>query len=153
MPEYLAPGVYVEEISFRSKSIEGLSTTTTGFIGPARSGPVDQPPSLLTSVGDFERVYGVRSQLNFDPTDQNALMHNYLWHAVNAFFVEGGRRLYVMRVFSPFVLDGDQGDYVRTDGTFKRGTYVSPFSEAATLTPVRQSREGLYEDGHARHSL
>ena len=36
MPEYLAPGVYVEETSFRSKSIEGVSTTTTGFIGPAR---------------------------------------------------------------------------------------------------------------------
>ena len=36
MPEYLAPGVYVEEVSFRSKSIEGVSTTTTGFVGPAR---------------------------------------------------------------------------------------------------------------------
>ena len=33
MPEYLAPGVYVEEISFRAKSIEGVSTTTTGFVG------------------------------------------------------------------------------------------------------------------------
>ena len=39
MPEYLAPGVYVEEVSFRSKSIEGVSTTTTGFVGLARYGP------------------------------------------------------------------------------------------------------------------
>ena len=39
MPEYLAPGVYVEEVSFRSKSIEGVSTTTTGFVGPTRYGP------------------------------------------------------------------------------------------------------------------
>ena len=38
MPEYLAPGVYVEEVSFRSKAIEGVSTTTTGFIGPAQTG-------------------------------------------------------------------------------------------------------------------
>ena len=30
MPEYLAPGVYVEETSYRPKSIEGVSTTTTG---------------------------------------------------------------------------------------------------------------------------
>ena len=31
MPEYLAPGVFVEEVSYRAKSIEGVSTTTTGF--------------------------------------------------------------------------------------------------------------------------
>ena len=49
MPEYLAPGVYVEEVSFRSKSIEGVSTTTTGFIGPTRYGPTDLTPDLLTS--------------------------------------------------------------------------------------------------------
>ena len=31
MPEYLAPGVYIEEVSFRSKSIEGVGTSTTAF--------------------------------------------------------------------------------------------------------------------------
>ena len=36
MPEYLAPGVYVEEVSFRSKSIEGVPTSTTGFAGMTR---------------------------------------------------------------------------------------------------------------------
>ncbi len=36
MPEYLAPGVYVEEVSFRSKSIEGVATSTTGFAGMTR---------------------------------------------------------------------------------------------------------------------
>src|SRR5437899_12663499 len=102
MPEYLAPGVYVEETSFRSKSIEGVSTTTTGFIGPARYGPIDLEPDIITSVGEFERVYGDRQQLNFDPVDPNALTHNYLWHAVRAFFEEGGKRLYIVRVFSPF---------------------------------------------------
>ena len=53
MPEYLAPGVYVEETSFRSKSIEGVSTTTTGFIGPSRYGPVDLEPDIVTSLGEF----------------------------------------------------------------------------------------------------
>ena len=47
MPEYLAPGVYVEETSFRAKSIEGVSTTTTGFIGPTRYGPIDVEPELV----------------------------------------------------------------------------------------------------------
>src|SRR5437868_2934333 len=86
MPEYLAPGVYIEEVSFRSKSIEGVSTTTTGFIGPARYGPVDLEPDVITSLGEFELTYGDRGQLRFGTTT----MHNYLWHAVRAFFEEGG---------------------------------------------------------------
>ena len=65
MPEYLAPGVYVEETSFRSKSIEGVSTTTTGFIGPTRFGPIDLEPDIITSLGEFVRTYGDGDQLTF----------------------------------------------------------------------------------------
>jgi hypothetical protein len=96
MPEYLAPGVYVEEVSFRSKSIEGVSTTTTGFIGPTRYGPTDLEPELVTSLGEFERVYGDGRQLEFGNTEPLA---NFMWHAARAFFEEGGRRLYVARIF------------------------------------------------------
>ena len=56
MPEYLAPGVFVEEVSYRQKSIEGVSTSTTGFVGPCRFGPVFDEPALLTSYSDFERI-------------------------------------------------------------------------------------------------
>lgn len=104
MPEYLAPGVYVEETSFRSKSIEGVSTTTTGFIGPARYGPLDLEPEIITSLGEFERTYGDRQQLNFSDA---VGMDNYLWHAARAFFEEGGKRLYVSRVFRPAADDDD----------------------------------------------
>lgn len=96
MPEYLAPGVYVEEVSYRSKSIEGVSTTTTGFVGPTRYGPVDLEPDVITSLGEFERVYGDRQKLQFAPDN---VMDNYLWHAARAFFQEGGRRLYISRIF------------------------------------------------------
>ena len=98
MPEYLAPGVYVEEVSFRAKSIEGVSTTTTGFVGPARYGPIDMEPDVITSLGEFERVYGDRQKLEFNGGPP---MDNYLWHAARSFFTEGGRRLYVSRVFRP----------------------------------------------------
>jgi phage tail sheath protein FI len=105
MPEYLAPGVYVEEVSFRSKSIEGVSTTTTGFIGPARNGPVDLEPDLITSLSEFERTYGDGQQLDFKDYGSTP---NFLWHAARAFFEEGGKRLYVVRVFlaSSLVDDG-----------------------------------------------
>ncbi|HYP52152.1 MAG TPA: phage tail sheath subtilisin-like domain-containing protein [Pyrinomonadaceae bacterium] len=106
MPEYLAPGVYVEETSFRSKTIEGVSTTTTGFIGPTRYGPVDIEPDVVTSLGQFERIYGDRQQLKFSTVVGNNVtpdepMHNFMWHAARAFFAEGGKRLYVSRVFRP----------------------------------------------------
>jgi phage tail sheath protein FI len=97
MPEYLAPGVYIEETSFRTKTIEGVSTSTAGFVGPTLYGPPEGEPELVTSFADFERIYGGLGQLNFAGSSEP--MHNYLAHAVRAFFEEGGRRLYVSRTY------------------------------------------------------
>ncbi|HEV7762592.1 MAG TPA: phage tail sheath subtilisin-like domain-containing protein [Acidimicrobiales bacterium] len=94
MPEYLAPGVYIEETSYRAKSIEGVSTSTAGFVGPTRTGPTSGKPEVLTSFADFQRTYGGLEDLAFD--DQPTT--NYLAHAARAFFEEGGARLYVMRI-------------------------------------------------------
>jgi uncharacterized protein len=96
MPEYLAPGVYVEETSFRAKSIEGVSTSTTGFAGPTRKGPVGGTPELITSFGDFERIYGGAEPLEFGGVRTT----NYLAHSVRAYFDNGGSRLYVSRAFT-----------------------------------------------------
>ncbi len=93
MPEYLAPGVFVEETSFRSKSIEGVSTSTTAFVGPTRSGPVGAIPELITSFAEFEKTYG-----GLDDLAYGTPMTNYIAHAVMAYFNEGGARLYVARV-------------------------------------------------------
>jgi uncharacterized protein len=103
MPEYLAPGVYVEETSFRAKSIEGVGTSTTAFVGPTRKGPFRldlddlSTPELLTSYGDFERIYGSFADLDFGAGVAAA---NFVAHAARAFFNEGGGRLYVARVFA-----------------------------------------------------
>ncbi|MFL6728632.1 MAG: phage tail sheath family protein [Sphingomicrobium sp.] len=103
MPEYLAPGVFVEEVSYRAKSIEGVSTTTTGFVGATRYGPIDIEPDIITSLVEFERVYGGKQQLDFrGPVD------NYMWNAVRAFFEEGGKRCYVARAFDYGFLDTDE---------------------------------------------
>ena len=103
MPEYLAPGVFVEETSFRQKTIEGVSTSTTGFVGPTRFGPVTGEPELLTSFADFERIYGGIDALSFNGNSRI----NYMAQAVRAYFEEGGRRLYVARVFNP--TDNNEG--------------------------------------------
>ncbi len=104
MPEYLAPGVFVEETSFRSKSIEGVSTSTTAFVGLTRRGPVagpNNPPELLTSLGDFERLYGGSGDLIYTVDaggERTAGGVNHIAHAVRAYFNEGGARLFVARV-------------------------------------------------------
>src|SRR5437879_2055249 len=107
MPEYLAPGVFVEEVSYRAKTIEGVSTTTTGFVGPTRFGPVDGELEVLTSLGEFERTYGDGQELEFFDPAANVRVStpNFMWQAVRAFFDQGGRRLSVKRVFRPG--DGD----------------------------------------------
>jgi phage tail sheath protein FI len=104
VPEYLYPGVYVEEVSFRGKPIEGVSTSTAGFVGPARFGPIGMKPCVITNLQEFERIYGDGGQLVFADSGQ---MHNYLWHAVRAFFAEGGRRLHIARAFLPRGNDDD----------------------------------------------
>ena len=55
MPTY--PGVYIEEISSGVRTIIGVSTSITAFIGRARRGPVDRP-IRIQSFADFERTFG-----------------------------------------------------------------------------------------------
>ena len=116
MPEYLAPGVYVEEIDTGSKPIEGVSTSTTGMIGVTERGPVDVP-ILVTSYGEFARVFGDRLRV-VDFSNANG-PHCYLPQAVEGFFVNGGKRVFVVRVL-------DRGNAVRANGfLFDRGTAAS----------------------------
>jgi len=101
MPQYLAPGVYVEEVSFRAPSIEGVGTSTAAFSGPTLTGPINQTPELLTSFGDFQNTYGGYDNLAFDgfpSTDSKNT--NYLALSVKGFFDNGGSELYVSRVFA-----------------------------------------------------
>jgi phage tail sheath protein FI len=100
MPEYLTPGVYVEETSFRSRSIQGVATNTFGMAGATVYGPVPYlandaemipGPKLITSFTEYERMYG---GLTFgDETECQLAI------AARGFFANGGRRLYVQRVF------------------------------------------------------
>jgi uncharacterized protein len=107
MPEYLAPGVYVEEIDTGAKPIEGVSTSTAGMVGFTERGPVDVP-ILLTSYGDFTRWFGGRLPLDFRGL-------RFLPHAVEGFFTNGGKRLYLTRVVSSAALPAEAGLFRRDD--------------------------------------
>jgi len=51
MPEYLSPGVYIEEFEIGAKPIEGVSTSTAGFLGRALRGP--EEPRLITGLSNL----------------------------------------------------------------------------------------------------
>ena len=121
MPEYLAPGVYIEETSFRAKSIEGVSTSTAGFIGPTRTGPISGQPELLTSFADFERYYGGLEDLKFGSSTEI----NHVAHAVRAFFEEGGKRCYVARVYKRTAPAGGNATATTGHATFDLGNNVA----------------------------
>ena len=58
-------------------------------------------PVLITSVTEFERLFGNLTGLSYHPTtDTRPDTPNFLAHAVHAFFDNGGQRLYVSRSFS-----------------------------------------------------
>ena len=92
MPEYLSPGVYVEEVDTGPKPIEGVSTSTAGMVGVCERGPVNVP-TLVTGWADFMRQFGgILNRRVFTGGTW------YLPHAVKGFFDNGGKRVYVVRV-------------------------------------------------------
>jgi phage tail sheath protein FI len=92
MPEYLYPGVYVEEVPTGNKPIEGVSTSTVGFLGIAARGP--ETPTFVTSYPEFGRIFGGKVQ------DAFGAPKAYLAYAVEGFFQNGGLRCWIARVVS-----------------------------------------------------
>ena len=88
MPEYLAPGVYIEELATGPVPIEGVSTSTAGFVGQTVRGPTE--PRLVTSWLDFQRWFGGPGRPGHPAS--------YLPFAAKGFFDNGGQRAYVARV-------------------------------------------------------
>ena len=97
MPELLHPGVYVQEVPSTVRPIEGVSTSTAAFIGATDKGPVCgttlptgrmAQPVLVTSFTDYARQFG------------GFRTDSFLTYAVRSFFDNGGRRLYIVRIYS-----------------------------------------------------
>ena len=98
MPARTSPGVYVQESLPPGRAITLVPTHVAAFVGPTRRGPVAGAPPMLTSVADFERIYGGVQALWFDDGAGGvAPQTNHVALAVRAFFDNGGARLYVQR--------------------------------------------------------
>lgn len=92
MAEYLSPGVYVEEFESGLRPMEGVGTSTAGFVGMAEKGNVIGTPEFVSSFADFTRKFG--GYLSESTHGE----FRYLAYSVEQFFANGGTRCYVMRV-------------------------------------------------------
>ena len=94
MPEYLTPGVYIEEVNTGTRPIEGVGTAMAAFVGFAPAGP-SNTPVLVTNWSQYVETFGASSNGGRrNPHLDNA----YLSHAVYGYFNNGGGRCYVVRV-------------------------------------------------------
>jgi hypothetical protein len=81
-----------------------VGTSTAAFVGPTRKGPLGMVSDVITSFGEFQRIYGGVGSLTLGGTQQV----NHMAHGAQAFFNNGGTRLYVSRVFTPRAIDGGE---------------------------------------------
>jgi uncharacterized protein len=89
MPSTLTfPGVYIEEVPSGVRTITGVATSITAFLGRALRGPVNTPV-IINSNADFQRVFG------------GLWLNSTLGYAVSDFFLNGGSQAIVVRLFNP----------------------------------------------------
>src|SRR5262245_34275322 len=82
------PGVYIEEIPSGVRTITGVATSITSFIGRASRGPVDRAVTI-NSYADFERIFG------------GLWVDSSVGYAVRDFYLNGGSQAIVCRLFHP----------------------------------------------------
>jgi uncharacterized protein len=86
MPLTLAhPGVYIQELEPDVRTVRGVPTSITAFIGRARRGLVDEPVQVQ-GFGEFVRQYG-------GLWDESTMSY-----AVSHFFLNGGGNALIVRV-------------------------------------------------------
>jgi phage tail sheath protein FI len=85
MPNYLSPGVYVEEVEAGSRPIEGVGTAVAAFVGLAQRGPTNEP-TLVTNWAQFVNAFG------------DFMEGSFLAHSVYGYFLNGGGSCYIVRI-------------------------------------------------------
>ena len=126
--QYTYPGVYIEEPPPAIRPIQGVGTSTAGFIGPAANGDVDTP-TKLTSMDDFTAIFGA------EPLDGH-----YLWYAVRGYFQNGGQVCYIVRAsngqYSSFQLTNPQNLPLIDVRARALGDLVPPISVQVTAASL-----------------
>ena len=92
-PKVSYPGVYVQEIPSDVRTINPVDTATTAFVGRALRGPTNEP-IVIHNFGDFQNVFG------------GLWLKSTLGYTVSDFFLNGGRKAVIIRVYTSSESDG-----------------------------------------------
>ena len=138
MPQYLSPGVYVEEVDSGSRPLEGVATSVAAFVGQAGMGPFNTP-TLVTNWTQFTQTFG------------DFLEGSYLAHAVYGFFLNGGSIAYVVRVGEEGAAPVARGELAAGTGDAKgpalRFSAIEPGPQGHDIAvEVADAPEGAPED-------
>ena len=129
MPNYATPAVYFESVDEDSGAIASIRTDIAAFVGIAQRGPLHQP----TPVNSWKQF-----QANFG----SYIADGYLAYVANAFFQNGGQRMYTVRVAAPPVgTDIDPSVAQPANGSASVVLNVQGFAPGALVT-VQQTATG-----------
>ncbi len=95
------PGVYIEEIPSGVRTIVGVATSITAFIGRGKRGPTNEAKTI-NSLSDFDRIFG------------GLWLESALGYAVRDFYLNGGSQAIVVRLFHPIFNSEDERQKAET---------------------------------------
>jgi phage tail sheath protein FI len=122
------PGVYVEEIPSGIRTITGVATSITAFLGRAQRGPVNEPVTI-NSFGDFERTYG-------------GLGEKYpMSYAVKDFYLNGGSQAIIVRLYHPYFAAEDERQAARAAAQSVAGAAVGADAATAAAAARKKAKE------------
>lgn len=112
------PGVYIEEVPSGVRTITGVATSITAFVGRAKRGPVNEA-TTINSFGDFERIFG------------GIWADSTVSYAVRDFYLNGGSQAIIVRLFHPTFVDEAARQTAFDNATAEAQTAADAVSNAA----------------------
>ena len=126
------PGVYIEEVPSGVRTITGVATAITAFIGRVPRGPVDDR-SRVQNFGDYTRAFGglsIDSPMSF---------------AVQQFFNNGGTYAIIVRVYDPS--SGETGIVLRALAADVRARGTLMLASQPTVAETMTLGSTIYTSG------
>src|SRR3990172_6012271 len=155
MPEYLSPGVYVEEVDRGPKPIEGVGTAMAVFVGfTEKAQAMEQSNGEVVTRDLLNQAQLVTNWSQYTERFGGFAEGAYLPHAVYGYFQNGGSRCYVLSVktipraqAALLTADGKPGLMVRAksagfDGLRLRVRVEGPPAAAPAETKKAKGKEG-----------
>ena len=120
------PGVYIEEIPSGVRTITGVATSITAFIGRALRGPVSEP-TIINNFGEFESRFG------------GLWLDGPMSYAVRDFYQNGGSQAIIVRIFS----DASKKNAVKAVDAVFDAVKTATEQNNATLGSIVTAVEGV----------